>query len=123
MSISNEPQEFCVRECSCCKQKKRRKDKKDFERILEIDLIDGTPSATTSISDLLGETSFSVTTENIFDIICIKCFNHFEHFELIETFPGYVEYDISDVASGQHIPQFLTDFTLSSEITSTFQIA
>lgn len=76
-------------------------------RILEIDLIDGTPSATTSISDLLGETSFSVTTENIFDIICIKCFNHFEHFELIETFPGYVEYDISDVASGQHIPQLL----------------
>uniref|UniRef100_M1D1B0 Uncharacterized protein n=1 Tax=Solanum tuberosum TaxID=4113 RepID=M1D1B0_SOLTU len=81
MSISNELQEFCVRECSCCKHKKCTKDKKDFEypkcnrkttRIFEIDLIDGIASATTSISGVLGEKLFSVTAENIFDITCIK---------------------------------------------------
>uniref|UniRef100_M1D787 Uncharacterized protein n=1 Tax=Solanum tuberosum TaxID=4113 RepID=M1D787_SOLTU len=81
MSISNELQMFSVCECSCCKQKKCTKDKKDFEypkcnrkttRLFEIDLIDGTALATTSISGVLGEKLFFVTAENIFDITCIK---------------------------------------------------
>ncbi|XP_015160245.1 uncharacterized protein [Solanum tuberosum] len=84
MSISNELQMFSVCECSCCKQKKCTKDKKDFEypkcnrkttRLFEIDLIDGTALATTSISGVLGEKLFFVTAENIFDITCIKLRN------------------------------------------------
>ncbi|KAH0700986.1 hypothetical protein KY284_015201 [Solanum tuberosum] len=85
MAISDEFQEFCVLECSGCKQKKRTKDRKDFECpkckrkttlvplcIFQIDLIDGTATTTSSISVELGEKLLSITTEDIFDITCAK---------------------------------------------------
>ncbi|KAH0699061.1 hypothetical protein KY284_013276 [Solanum tuberosum] len=91
MAISDEFQEFCVLECSGCKQKKRTKDRKDFECpkckrkttlvplnytfglcIFQIDLIDGTATTTSSISAELGEKLLSMTTEDIFDITCAK---------------------------------------------------
>ncbi|KAK4734297.1 hypothetical protein R3W88_008558 [Solanum pinnatisectum] len=85
MAISDELQEFCVLECSGCKQKKRTKDRKDFECpkcnrkttlvprcIFQIDLIDGTATTTTSISGELGEKLLSMTAEDIFDITCAK---------------------------------------------------
>ncbi|KAH0653948.1 hypothetical protein KY289_031626 [Solanum tuberosum] len=68
-----------------CKQKKRTKDKKDFECpksnrkttlvpgcIFQIDLIDGTATTTTSISGELREKLLSMTTDDIFDITCAK---------------------------------------------------
>ncbi|KAG5620967.1 hypothetical protein H5410_006185, partial [Solanum commersonii] len=82
MAISNEFQEFCVLECSGCKQKKRTKDRKAFECpkcnrkttlcIFQIDLIDGTATTTTSISAELGEKLLSMTAEDKFDITCAK---------------------------------------------------
>ncbi|KAH0663277.1 hypothetical protein KY284_028208 [Solanum tuberosum] len=85
MVILDEFQEFCVLECSRCKQKKRTKDRKDFEFpkcnrkttlmprcIFQIDLIDGTATTTTSISAELGEKLLSMTAEDIFDITCTK---------------------------------------------------
>ncbi|KAH0753622.1 hypothetical protein KY290_023892 [Solanum tuberosum] len=63
MAISDEFQDFCVLECSGCKQKKRTKDSKAFECpkcnrkttlvprcIFQIDLIDDTATTTSSIS-------------------------------------------------------------------------
>ncbi|WMV46942.1 hypothetical protein MTR67_040327 [Solanum verrucosum] len=83
MSILDEFQEFCVLECSGCKQKKRTKNRKDFECpkcnrktalvprcIFQIDLIDGTATTTTFISAELGEKLLSMTAEDIFDITC-----------------------------------------------------
>ncbi|WMV47348.1 hypothetical protein MTR67_040733 [Solanum verrucosum] len=83
--ISDEFQDFCVLECSGCKQKKRTKDKKAFECpkcnrkttlvpwcIFQIDLIDGTATTITSISAELGEKLLSMTVEDIFDITCAK---------------------------------------------------
>ncbi|KAK6785598.1 hypothetical protein RDI58_019053 [Solanum bulbocastanum] len=77
--------EFCVLECSGCKQKKRTKDRKDFECpkcnrkttlvprcIFQIDLIDGTATTTASFSGELGEKLLSMTAEDIFDITCAK---------------------------------------------------
>ncbi|KAG5590842.1 hypothetical protein H5410_041356, partial [Solanum commersonii] len=91
MAILDEFQDFCVLECSGCKQKKRTKDKKDFECpkcnrktalvpryysfhfcSFQIDLIDGTTTTTTSISAELGEKLLSMTAEDIFDITCTK---------------------------------------------------
>ncbi|KAG5584301.1 hypothetical protein H5410_044735 [Solanum commersonii] len=85
MAISDEFQEFCVLVCSRCKQKKRTKDRKDFECpkcnrkttlmprcIFQIDLTDGTATTTTSISGELGEKLLSMTAEDIFDITCAK---------------------------------------------------
>ncbi|KAH0780730.1 hypothetical protein KY290_000328 [Solanum tuberosum] len=85
MAISDELQEFCVLECSGCKQKKRTKDRKDFKCpkcnqktelvprcIFQIDLIYDTATTTTSISGELGEKLLSMTAENIFDITCAK---------------------------------------------------
>ncbi|XP_049360404.1 uncharacterized protein LOC125825101 [Solanum verrucosum] len=85
MDISDEFQEFCVIECSGCKQKKHTKDRKDFECpkcnrkttlvprcIFQIDLIDSTATTTTSISGELGEKLLSMTAEDIFDITCFK---------------------------------------------------
>uniref|UniRef100_K4CRY6 Replication factor A C-terminal domain-containing protein n=1 Tax=Solanum lycopersicum TaxID=4081 RepID=K4CRY6_SOLLC len=85
MAISDELQEFCVLECSGCKQKKRTKDRKDFHCpkcnrkttllprcIFQIDLTDGTATVTTSISGELGEKLLSMTAEDIFDITCAK---------------------------------------------------
>ncbi|KAH0698406.1 hypothetical protein KY290_016057 [Solanum tuberosum] len=85
MAILDEFQDFCVLECSGCKQKKRTKDRKDFECpkcnrktalvprcSFQIDLIDGTATTTTSISAELGEKLLSMTAEDIFDITCTK---------------------------------------------------
>ncbi|WMV51580.1 hypothetical protein MTR67_044965 [Solanum verrucosum] len=85
MAISDEFQEFCVLDCSGCKQKKRTKDRKDFDCpkcnqkstlvprcIFQIDLIDGTATTTTSLSGELGEKLLSMTAEDIFDITCAK---------------------------------------------------
>ncbi|XP_015162972.1 uncharacterized protein [Solanum tuberosum] len=99
MAILDEFQQFCVLECPGCKQKKRTKDRKDFEcpkmqsennisasHILctnfklaiisgvsfQIDLIDGTATTTASISAELGEKLLSMTAEDIFDITCTK---------------------------------------------------
>ncbi|KAG5587022.1 hypothetical protein H5410_047456, partial [Solanum commersonii] len=68
-----------------CKQKKRTKDRKDFECpkcnkkttlvprcIFQIDFIDSTVTTTTSISAEFGEKLLSVTAEDIFDITCTK---------------------------------------------------
>uniref|UniRef100_M1ANT8 Replication factor A protein n=1 Tax=Solanum tuberosum TaxID=4113 RepID=M1ANT8_SOLTU len=81
MAISNEFQEFCVLECSGCKQKKRTKDRKDFQCpkcnrksalvprcVFQIDLTHGTATTTSSISGELGEKLLSMTAEDIFDI-------------------------------------------------------
>ncbi|WMV55872.1 hypothetical protein MTR67_049257 [Solanum verrucosum] len=83
MAILDEFQDFCVLECSGCKQKKRTKDRKDFECpkcnrktalvprcIFQIDLIDGTATTTASISAEFEEKLLSMTTEDIFDITC-----------------------------------------------------
>ncbi|KAH0747699.1 hypothetical protein KY285_009356 [Solanum tuberosum] len=85
MAILDEFQDFCVLECSGCKQKKRTKDRKDFECpkcnrktslvprcSFQIDLIDNTATTTTSISAELGEKLLSMTAEDIFDITCTK---------------------------------------------------
>ncbi|KAH0706698.1 hypothetical protein KY285_011206 [Solanum tuberosum] len=91
MAILDEFQEFCVLECSGCKQKKRTKDRKDFECpkcnrkttlvpwyytfdlcIFQIDLVDGTATTTASISAELGEKLLSMTAEDIFDITCTR---------------------------------------------------
>ncbi|KAH0696252.1 hypothetical protein KY290_013606 [Solanum tuberosum] len=85
MAILDEFQDFCVLECSGCKQKKRTKDRKDFECpkcnrttslvprcSFQIDLIDNTATTTTSISAELGEKLLSMTAEDIFDMTCTK---------------------------------------------------
>ncbi|KAH0664971.1 hypothetical protein KY285_026177 [Solanum tuberosum] len=85
MAILDEFQDFCVLECLGCKQKKRTKDRKDFECpkcnrktslvprcSFQIDLINGTATTTTSISAELGEKLLSMTAEDIFDITCTK---------------------------------------------------
>ncbi|WMV33485.1 hypothetical protein MTR67_026870 [Solanum verrucosum] len=85
MAILDEFQDFCVLECSGCKQKKRTKDRKDFECpkcnrktalvprcSFQIDLIDNTATSTSSISAELGEKILSMTAEDIFDITCTK---------------------------------------------------
>ncbi|KAH0746697.1 hypothetical protein KY285_008354 [Solanum tuberosum] len=85
MAILDEFQDFYVLECSGCKQKKRTKDRKDFECpkcnrkttlvsrcIFQIDLIDGTATTTTFISAELGEKLLSMTAKDIFDITCTK---------------------------------------------------
>ncbi|KAH0649920.1 hypothetical protein KY284_029832 [Solanum tuberosum] len=85
MAVLDEFQDFCVLECSGCKQKKRTKDRKDFECpkcnrttalvprcSFQIDLIDNTGTATASISAELGENFLSMTAEDIFDITCTK---------------------------------------------------
>ncbi|KAG5568752.1 hypothetical protein H5410_064236 [Solanum commersonii] len=85
MAILDEFQDFCVLECSGCKQKKRTKDRKDFECpkcnrktslvprcSFQIDLIDDTATTTASISAELGEKLLSMTAEDIFDITCTK---------------------------------------------------
>uniref|UniRef100_A0A3Q7HMD6 Replication factor A C-terminal domain-containing protein n=1 Tax=Solanum lycopersicum TaxID=4081 RepID=A0A3Q7HMD6_SOLLC len=85
MAISDELQDFCVLECSGCKQKKRTKDRKDFHCpkcnrkttllprcIFQIDLTDGTAIVTASISAELGEKLLTMTAEDIFDITCAK---------------------------------------------------
>ncbi|WMV46925.1 hypothetical protein MTR67_040310 [Solanum verrucosum] len=85
MAILDEFQDFCVLECSGCKQKKRTKDRIDFECpkcnrktslvprcSFQIDLIDNTATTTASISAELGEKLLSMTAEDIFDITCTK---------------------------------------------------
>ncbi|KAH0668518.1 hypothetical protein KY289_023011 [Solanum tuberosum] len=85
MAILDEFQDFCVLECSGCKQKKRTNDRKEFECpkynrktslvprcSFQIDLIDNTATTTTSISAELGEKLLSMTAEDIFDITCTK---------------------------------------------------
>ncbi|KAH0781879.1 hypothetical protein KY290_001477 [Solanum tuberosum] len=85
MAILDEFQDFCVLECSGCKQKKRTKDRKDFECpkcnrkttlvprcSFQIDLIDGTATTTTSISAELGEKILCMAAEDIFDITCTR---------------------------------------------------
>ncbi|XP_015169335.1 replication protein A 70 kDa DNA-binding subunit B-like isoform X2 [Solanum tuberosum] len=83
MAILDEFQDFCVLECSGCKQKKRTKDRKDFEcpkcnrttslvPRFQIDLIDNTATTTASISAELGENLLSMTAEDIFDMTYTK---------------------------------------------------
>ncbi|KAG5567906.1 hypothetical protein H5410_065078 [Solanum commersonii] len=85
MAILDEFQDFCVLECSGCKQKKRTKDRKDFHCpkcnrktalvprcSFQIDLIDNTATTTASISAELGEKILSMTAEDIFDTTCTK---------------------------------------------------
>ncbi|KAH0748092.1 hypothetical protein KY290_027324 [Solanum tuberosum] len=85
MAILDEFQDFCVLECSGCKQKKRTKDRKDFDCpkckrttalvprcSFQIDLLDNTGTTTTSISADLGEKLLSMTAEDIFEITCTK---------------------------------------------------
>ncbi|KAH0753470.1 hypothetical protein KY285_006618 [Solanum tuberosum] len=85
MAILDEFQDFCVLECSGCKQKKRTKDRKEFHCpkcnrktalvprcSFQIDLIDNTATTTASISADLGEKILSMTAEDIFDITCTK---------------------------------------------------
>ncbi|KAG5629847.1 hypothetical protein H5410_001564 [Solanum commersonii] len=85
MAILDEFQDFCVLECSGCKQKKRTKDRKDFHCSkcnrktalvprcsFQIDLIDNTATTTASISTELGEKILSMTAEDIFDTTCTK---------------------------------------------------
>ncbi|KAG5602250.1 hypothetical protein H5410_033620 [Solanum commersonii] len=85
MAILDEFQDFCVLQCSGCKQKKRTNDRKDFECpkcnrktalvprcSFQIDLIDNTATITASISAELGEKLLSMTAEAIFDITCTK---------------------------------------------------
>ncbi|KAH0684181.1 hypothetical protein KY290_022855 [Solanum tuberosum] len=85
MAILDDFQDFCVLECSGCKQKKRTKDRKDFDCLkcnrktalvprcsFQIDLIDNTATTTSSISADLGEKILSMTAEDIFDITCTK---------------------------------------------------
>ncbi|KAL3352106.1 hypothetical protein AABB24_020283 [Solanum stoloniferum] len=85
MAVLDEFQDFCVLECSGCKQKKRTKDRKNFDcpkcnrKIalvprcsFQIDLIDNTATTTSSISVELGEKILSMTAEDIFDITCTK---------------------------------------------------
>ncbi|KAH0663119.1 hypothetical protein KY284_028050 [Solanum tuberosum] len=85
MAIFDEFQDFCVLECSGCKQKKRTKERKDFECpkcnrktalvprcSFQIDLTDATATTTASIAAELGEKLLSMTAEDIFDITCTK---------------------------------------------------
>ncbi|XP_015169340.1 replication protein A 70 kDa DNA-binding subunit B-like isoform X2 [Solanum tuberosum] len=83
MAILDEFQDFCVLECLGCKQKKRTKERKDFEcpkcnrktalvPRFQIDLIDATATTTASITAELGEKLLSMTAEDIFDITCTK---------------------------------------------------
>ncbi|KAH0699603.1 hypothetical protein KY284_013818 [Solanum tuberosum] len=85
MAILDEFQDFCVLECSGCKQKKRTKDRKEFDCpkcnrktalvprcSFQIDLIENTATTTASISADLGEKILSMTAEDIFDITCTK---------------------------------------------------
>lgn len=85
MSITDDIQDFCMLECSGCKQKKRTKERKQFDcpkcqrkTILvprctfQIDLIDGNDSITASISCDLAETFLSMTAEDIHDTTCVK---------------------------------------------------
>ncbi|KAK4709677.1 hypothetical protein R3W88_004190 [Solanum pinnatisectum] len=85
MSISDDLQKFCVLECSGCKQKKRTKDKKQFDCAkcqrkttlvprctFQIDLIDGSGSTTAFISGDPAEKLLSMKAEDIFDTTCIK---------------------------------------------------
>ncbi|XP_049358094.1 uncharacterized protein LOC125822706 [Solanum verrucosum] len=85
MAILDEFQDFCVLECSGCKQKKRTKDRKDFDCpkckrttalvprcSFQIDLVDNTGTTTASISAELGEKLLSMTAEDIFEITCTK---------------------------------------------------
>ncbi|WMV32060.1 hypothetical protein MTR67_025445 [Solanum verrucosum] len=85
IAILDEFQDFCVLECSGCKQKKGTKDRKDFDCpkcnrkttlvprcSFQIDLIDGTATTTASISAELGEKLLSMPAEDIFDITCTK---------------------------------------------------
>ncbi|KAH0645427.1 hypothetical protein KY284_033311 [Solanum tuberosum] len=85
MAILDDFQDFYVLECSGCKQKKRTKDRKDFDCpkcnrktalvprcSFQIDLIDNTATTTASISADLGEKILSMTAEDIFDITCTK---------------------------------------------------
>ncbi|KAH0649349.1 hypothetical protein KY285_034597 [Solanum tuberosum] len=85
IAVLDEFQDFCVLECSGCKQKKRTEDRKNFECpkcnqktalvprcSFQIDLIDNTATTTTFISAELGEKLLSMTAEDIFDITCTK---------------------------------------------------
>ncbi|XP_049382942.1 replication protein A 70 kDa DNA-binding subunit B-like [Solanum stenotomum] len=85
MSISDDLQKFCVLECSGCKQKKRTKDRKQFDCAkcqrkttlvpqctFQIDLIDGNGSTTAFISGDPAEKLLSMKAEDIFYTTCVK---------------------------------------------------
>lgn len=85
MSISDDLQKFCVLECSGCKQKKRTKERKQFDCAkcqrkttlvprctFQIDLIDGSGSTTAFISGDPAEKLLSMKAEEIFYTTCVK---------------------------------------------------
>ncbi|KAG5623825.1 hypothetical protein H5410_009043 [Solanum commersonii] len=130
MAILDEFQDFCVLECSGCKQKKRTKDRKDFECpkcnrktalvprcSFQIDLIDGTATTTTSISAELGEKLLSMTAEDIFDITCTKMLsNKVFHIQLRKSSwassnTTHATLFILSYMEKEHTPQSTTDRT------------
>ncbi|XP_049348354.1 replication protein A 70 kDa DNA-binding subunit B-like [Solanum verrucosum] len=141
MAILDEFQDFCVLECSGCKQKKRTKDRKDFDCpkcnrktslvprcSFQIDLIDDTATTTSSISAELGEKLLSMTAEDIFDITCTKrqslSLNHVHEMLSSKVFEIQLRksswsssntttttLSILSYMEKQHIPQSATDRT------------
>ncbi|KAH0659467.1 hypothetical protein KY289_028215 [Solanum tuberosum] len=120
MVVLDEFQDFCVLECSGCKQKKRIKERKDFECLkcnrktalvprcsFQIDLIDNTATTTASISAELGEKLLSMTTEDIFDMTCTKLKKSFWG----STNTPHAALSILSYMEKQHTPQSTTDRT------------
>ncbi|KAG5567884.1 hypothetical protein H5410_065100, partial [Solanum commersonii] len=134
MAILDEFQDFCVLECSGCKQKKRTKDRKDFHCpkcnwktalvprcSFQIDLIDNTATTTTSISAELGEKILSMTAEDIFDTTCTKMLSNkvfaiqLRKSSWASSNTTHATLSILSYTEKQHAPQTTTDRT-SKEI-------
>ncbi|KAH0638251.1 hypothetical protein KY289_038166 [Solanum tuberosum] len=120
MAILDEFQDFCVLECSGCKQKKRTKERKDFECpkcnrqttlmprcSFQIDLIDNIATTTTSISAELGEKLLSMTAEDIVDMTCTKL----RKSSWGSTNTPHATLSILSYMEKQHTPQSTTDRT------------
>lgn len=85
MSIADDLQDFCMLECSGCKQKMRTKERKQFDCpkcqwkttlvprcTFQIDVIDGSGWTTASISGDLVEKLLSMTADDVYDITSVK---------------------------------------------------
>lgn len=83
MTLSNDLQQFCVLECSGCRQKKGTKDIQEFDCpkcqkkttlvprcAFQLDLVDGTGTATAIISGELAEKMLARTASEIFHTTC-----------------------------------------------------
>ncbi|KAG5596943.1 hypothetical protein H5410_038175 [Solanum commersonii] len=98
MVVLDEFQNFCVLECSGCKQKNRS---------FQIDLIDDTAITTTSISTELGEKLLSMTAEDIFDMTCTKL----RKSSWGSSNTTHATLSILSYMEKQHTPQSTTDRT------------